>query len=155
MGKIKKKYAFNFDKGFTLIELLVVMVIIALLGSLVTMKVVGQIEKANINAAKTQIEMFKGALSAFRIDAGRYPTTNEGLIALRKQPCDVRNWEGPYIDEQLPLDPWDNKYHYRCPGDKSEFELISYGADGQQGGEEKNQDIVSWRNIGQSDEEYY
>ena len=79
----------------------------------------------------------------------------EGLIALRQNPSNTPRWKGPYVDEQLPLDPWDNKYHYLCPGEHGAFDLISYGADGQPGGEGYNEDIVSWKNIGQSDEEYY
>jgi len=145
----------NSKKGFTLIELLVVMVILGLLASIVVVNFWPRVDHAKKNAAKIQIETFKTALDSFRLDVGKYPITEEGLIALRKKPDNAQGWKGPYLDKQLPLDPWDNKYQYKCPGDHGEFDVFSYGADAEPGGEGNNEDIVSWKNIGQSDEEYY
>lgn len=130
--------------GFTLIELLVVMVIIGLLAALVTPRFIRQEEKAKVKAARAQIEMLGTALDTFRLDIGRYPTTQEGLEALRDHPSGVDRWDGPYLKKEVPRDPWGNTYVYRSPGEKEPYELQSYGADGVAGGSGDSADISSW-----------
>jgi general secretion pathway protein G len=130
--------------GFTLIELLVVMVIIGLLAALVGPRFIRQEEKAKIKAAKAQIELLGTALDTFRLDVGRYPSTQEGLEALRIKPGGLERWDGPYLKKDLPLDPWGKAYAYKSPGEHGAFDIVSYGADGAPGGEEDNRDITSW-----------
>ena len=135
------------EKGFTLIELLVVVIIIGLLAALVGPRIFGKTAGAKQQAAKAQIENFGMALDIFRLDVGRYPTTEEGLKALREKPSGAEKWEGPYLKKEVPLDPWGRPYVYRCPGDHGDYDIISYGLDGVEGGEGENQDIVSWQDI--------
>jgi general secretion pathway protein G len=130
--------------GFTLIELLVVMVIIGLLAALVGPRFIRQEEKAKIKAAKAQIELLGTALDTFRLDVGRYPSSQEGLEALRTKPGGLERWDGPYLKKDLPLDPWGKAYAYKSPGEHGAFDIVSYGADGAPGGEEDNRDITSW-----------
>ncbi|HDD45332.1 MAG TPA: type II secretion system protein GspG [Candidatus Desulfofervidus auxilii] len=130
-------------EGFTLIELLIVMIILGLLAALVGPTLFKKVEKSKQQAAKTQIELFGAALDAFRLDVGRYPTTEEGLEALVTNPG-IEKWDGPYLKKKIPLDPWGHPYVYKCPGEHGEYDLYSLGADGQIGGEGKNKDIVSW-----------
>ena len=131
------------EKGFTLIELLIVMIILSLLAALVAPKMFGKIGTAKQKAAKTQIALFGGALDQFRLDAGRYPKTEEGLEGLRKNPG-LDSWDGPYLPKEIPVDPWGKAYLYRCPGDHGDYDLVSLGADGQEGGEGENADVLSW-----------
>jgi len=131
-------------RGFTLIELLVVMVIISLLAALVAPRFVRQEEKAKIKAAKAQIELLGTALDTFRLDAGRYPTTEEGLQALWRKPSGLDRWDGPYLKKEVPVDPWGRPYVYRSPAEHGPYELLSYGADGAPGGDGDNRDITSW-----------
>ena len=136
--------------GFTLIELLVVIVVLGVLATLVAPNVFQHVGTAKEAAARSQIELFVAALDAYRLDNGRYPTTEQGLEALRREPLSEprpRNWRGPYLRKEIPLDPWDNPYVYRSPGIASGmgFDLLSYGADGREGGEGENADITSWQ----------
>ena len=130
--------------GFTLIELLVVMIIIGLLAALVGPRFIRQEEKAKIKAAKAQIELLGTALDTFRLDVGRYPTSDEGLDALRTKPGNLERWDGPYLKKDLPVDPWNKPYVYKSPNEHGPFDIVSYGADGTPGGEGDNRDITSW-----------
>ena len=134
-------------QGFTLIEILIVMVILGLLAALVGPKMFGKVGKSKQKAAKAQISLLETSLDTFRLDMGRYPTSEEGLEALRTKPADSEKWDGPYIPKKVPLDPWGNPYEYQCPGEHGEYDLTSFGADGTAGGEDENKDIVNWKNI--------
>lgn len=127
--------------GFTLLELLVVIVIIGLLAAYVGPKYFSQLGKSEVTVAKAQIEAFEKALDTFRLDVGRYPTTEEGLESLLAKPASATRWNGPYLKKSIPPDPWGQPYRYRSPGSKGDFEVISYGKDGQPGGTEENADI--------------
>jgi len=131
-------------KGFTLIELLVVVVIIGLLAGLVAPRYFGQIGKSNTNIARAQIEQFGKGLDAYRLDVGSYPTTEQGLAALFTKPDGAVGWNGPYLQKQLPADPWGRPYLYKSPGEHSDYDLYSYGSDGQPGGTGEAQDVNSW-----------
>ena len=131
-------------QGFTLIEVMVVIIIVGLLSALVAPKFFGKIDQARVKTTKTQIELLGAALDDFRLDNGRYPTMEEGLNSLRKQPDELKNWYGPYLPKDVPLDAWGKEYIYKSPGDHGYYDLFSYGKDGQEGGEKDNRDIVSW-----------
>ncbi|HMX17179.1 MAG TPA: type II secretion system major pseudopilin GspG [Rhodocyclaceae bacterium] len=128
-------------RGFTLLELLVVIVIIGLLAAYVGPRYFAQLGKSEQKTAKAQIEAFGRALDVYRLDTGRYPTTEQGLNALVVKPADEAKWRGPYLQKQVPLDPWGKAYVYRAPGQGGDFDLLSYGKDGQPGGEDDNADV--------------
>ena len=131
-------------KGFTLLELLVVIVIIGLLAAYVGPKYFSQLGKSEVTVAKAQIEAFEKSLDTYRLDVGRYPTTEEGLGALLAAPPTAgAKWNGPYLKKGVPPDPWGRPYQYKSPGTKSEYEIVSLGKDGQPGGEGDNADISS------------
>jgi general secretion pathway protein G len=133
--------------GVTLIEMLVVVTIIALFAALVLPKMMGQADKARKVQAKAQINSYLTALGSYKLDTGVYPTTEQGLLALRVKPENVNNWQGPYVQKDIDADPWQHPYVYKFPGDHGdEPDIICYGGDGQPGGEGLNADIVSWRN---------
>jgi general secretion pathway protein G len=131
------------NRGISLIELLVVMAIIAMFLTLVGSRVFRNVEKSKQVVAKNQIHEFETVLDMFRLDVGRYPTTQEGLQALQVRPASLENWDGPYMKKDVPLDPWNHAYVYRCPGQHGDFDLIALGADGQEGGEGDNRDITN------------
>lgn len=142
---MKRSYSYQFvppaNNGFTLLELLVVIVIIGLLASYVGPKYFSQIGKSEIALAKSQMEAFEKALDTFRLDVGRYPTSEEGLEALMVKPANAPKWDGPYLKKSIPPDPWGKAYLYRSPGKASDFEILSLGKDGQPGGIDENADI--------------
>ncbi|HEY5801337.1 MAG TPA: type II secretion system major pseudopilin GspG, partial [Burkholderiaceae bacterium] len=127
--------------GFTLLELLVVVVIIGLLAAYVGPKYFAQLGKSEVTVAKAQIEAFEKALDTYRLDVGRYPTTEEGLNALLAKPATAATWNGPYLKKAIPMDPWGHGYQYKAPGSKGEFEIVSLGKDGQPGGTADGADI--------------
>jgi general secretion pathway protein G len=132
--------------GITLIEMLVVVTIIALFAALVAPRMLRQTDKARITAGHAQINSFMTALGAYKMDTGVFPTTEEGLQALRTRPTNANQWQGPYLPAEIPLDPWQRPYIYKYPSEHGdEPEVISYGADGQPGGDGINADIVSWK----------
>ena len=133
--------------GVTLIEMLVVVAIIGMFIALVGPRIWGNVDKAKFTQAKAQINNFQTALGTYKLDIGTFPTTEQGLIALRVKPGDNAQWNGPYMPKDLPKDPWGHDYAYKFPGEHGdEPDVISYGLDGQPGGEGLNADIVSWKN---------
>jgi general secretion pathway protein G len=126
------------NRGFTLIEMLVVLVIIGMLAGLVGPKLFTKVDSSKVQTAQTQVKMFKGTLESLRLDIGRFPTEAEGLALLNTPPTDEKlktRWRGPYLDEDLPLDPWGNPYQYSLPGSGGQpFALYSLGADGKRCG---------------------
>jgi len=142
-----RRVAIGSRPGFTLIEILVVIVVISLLAALVAPNVFRHVGTAKDAAAKSQIEMLGAALDAYRLDNGRYPTTEQGLEALWTEPTlepRATNWRGPYTRKAIPLDPWNNPYVYVSPGqlNRMGYDLMSYGADGVVGGEGEDADIT-------------
>ena len=142
MKAASKKRRCN-DKGFTLIEILVVMVIVTLLASLVAPRLFPKLGKGKQSAAKAQIALLEQGLDQFRLDTGKYPTTQEGLNVLVTNQ-NIEKWDGPYLKKALPNDPWGKPYNYQCPGTHGEYDLFSYGRDGNTGGDGEDADVVSW-----------
>lgn len=137
----------NSEAGVTLIEMLVVVTIIALFAALVAPRLMKKADDARRVQAKAQIESFMTALGSYKLDTGIYPSTEQGLAALRVKPEGVNQWAGPYLPKDIPTDPWDHPYQYKYPGDHGdEPDIICLGGDGQPGGEDNNADIVSWKN---------
>lgn len=130
--------------GFTLLELLVVMVIIGLLASYVGPKFFAQIGASEVKTALAQMDAIEKALDQFRIDVGRYPTTEQGLGALIERPSGFGRWNGPYLKKEVPPDPWGNPYVYKAPGEHGDFDLLSLGRDGQPGGSGEAADLTNW-----------
>lgn len=135
--------------GFTLIEVMVVVVVITLLAALVAPNIFKNLGTAREGTARSQMEMLTAALDAYRLDNGRYPTSQQGLDALWAEPTvepRPRAWNGPYLRKRAPLDPWDHPYVYRFPAEEAThgFDLLTYGADGQPGGEGDDADLRAW-----------
>lgn len=130
--------------GFTLLELLVVMVIIGMLASFVAPKFFAQIGKSQTKTARAQIDALEKSLDQYRLDIGRYPTTEQGLAALNERPAGETKWSGPYLKKIVPMDPWSHAYVYKNPGEHGEYDLLSYGKDGQPGGTDEAEDITNW-----------
>jgi general secretion pathway protein G len=136
-------YRLAAHKGFTLLELLVVVAIIGLLAAFVGPRVFGHLSKSEVTTAKAQIEALVRALDAYRLDMGNYPDASQGLQALVVRPADAAKWNGPYLQKDVPLDPWGHPYLYKFPGAQHEFDLISYGRDGVPGGSGEDADITN------------
>src|SRR3954471_16078656 len=144
--KIKQSFhSRNAVRGMTLIEILVVLVLIGIVMGIVGGNFLGKSEEAKRKAAKIEIGQISQALDLYKLETGRYPTTQEGFQALITAPPGVNNWNGPYWKkDQVPKDPWNNEYKYMAPGQHGAYDIISLGADGREGGEGPNRDITSW-----------
>ena len=134
----------NRQKAFTLVELLVVIVIIGLLASIVAPKFFGKLDNAKIQTARAQISLISTALDTFNLDVGRYPTKEEGLKSLWKNPNNIKNWNGKYLPKPIKEDPWGYQYFYGDSTNDNEYELKSFAADNKAGGDGKNKDISIW-----------
>ena len=144
-----QRFSFPSRRAFTLIEVLVVIVVIAVLATFVAPSLFRNVNDARVATAKAQIESFGTALDAYRLDNGRYPTTTQGLVALWQKPVidPPSGWTEPYLRKPVPDDPWGRPYLYVAPGkvNPASYDLLTYGADGQPGGEGDNADITSWK----------
>lgn len=133
------------EAGFTLIELLVVMAILALLASLVAPRVVKYLGSSRTKTARLQIENLSTSLELYKLDTGRYPSSQEGIAALVRKTGSTKNWNGPYLKGgRVPLDPWGKPYHYRAPGTHDAFDIYSLGEDAKQGGDGEQRDVTNW-----------
>ena len=139
--KKRNKQLNNGQRGFTLVELLLVLVILALIAGLVLPGIIGKAESAKAKASSSQISRISMSVESFYLDTGNTPSSLEELI---NEPSGVTGWNGPYIKNSLLKDPWGQPYMYKVPGDHGDFDIESYGADRQQGGEGNNADITSW-----------
>jgi general secretion pathway protein G len=139
--KKRNKKLSNGQRGFTLVELLLVLVILALIAGLVLPGIIGKAESAKAKAASSQISRISMSVESFYLDTGNTPSSLEELT---NEPSGVTGWNGPYIKNSLLKDPWGQPYKYKVPGDHGDFDIESYGADRQQGGEGTNADISSW-----------
>lgn len=133
--------------GFTLLELVVVIIVLGLLAAIVAPQILGRVSDARTTSAETQVALFGTALDNYRLDNGAYPTTEQGLAALREKPSRApipTNWRGPYLRKDVPLDPWGKPYIYRSPGERnvSGYDLLSLGRDGKPGGEGEDKDVI-------------
>jgi len=143
---LERKVRSDTARGVTLIELLVVVTIIAMFATLVLPRLWKKVSGAKQTVAREQINGFITALGMYKLDTGRFPSTEQGLQALRIRPQDEARWDGPYLPQDVPLDPWAHAYVYKYPGDHGEEpDIITYGADGREGGDGENADIVSWK----------
>jgi len=132
-------------RGFTLIELLVVLVILGMLAGLVGPRVIKHLGESKTKTAILQIEELSGALDVYRLEVGRYPTSDQGLFALIEKPADADQWNGPYLRKKtIRKDPWGYDYHYKSPGENGAFDLYSLGADNASGGEDEDRDVLGW-----------
>jgi len=143
------RHGFMNQRGFTLIELMVVIVILGILAGLIIPRIMGRPEEARRMKARVQIESIETALKLYKLDNGSYPSTEQGLQALVEAPSVgqlPRAWrDGGYLEKgRVPKDPWENEFIYLSPGANSDFDLISYGADGEPGGEDMNEDVNNW-----------
>jgi len=129
-------------RGFTLMELLIVLVIIGLLAGFVAPRFFSQLGKSERKVAAAQIEALAKALDQYRLDTGHYPSTEQGLAALNAKPANEPKWAGPYLEKAVPADPWGHPYVYRSPGEKGDYDVLSYAKDGQPGGSDDAADIT-------------
>src|SRR5712675_1739233 len=132
---VDKRHQDKGQRGFTLVEMLVVITIIGLIMGLIGPRVLNYLSESKVKAAKIQLQSLGSALDLFYLDAGRFPSTAEGLTALVQRTPGIAAWNGPYLKGgNVPNDPWNHPYVYRSPGERSPYEIVSYGADGQEGG---------------------
>lgn len=144
MSAIKSIGCVNRNQGFTLLELLVVLVIIGLLAGYVGPQLFDKLGKSKETTARAQIGGFEKALDQYRIDTGHYPSSEQGLEALRTKPADESRWDGPYINKSLPKDPWEKPYQYLMPGEHGDVDIFSFGGDGKPGGTGDGADVQNW-----------
>jgi general secretion pathway protein G len=133
------------QRGFTLMELLVVLAILGLLMALVGPNVLRQLGGAKTKTAGIQIKDLEQAAEMYKLDVGRYPSTQEGLDALVNKPSNATGWNGPYLKSDVPLDPWNREYNYKYPGEKGEIDIFTYGANGAPGGDGEDADVGNWK----------
>lgn len=132
-------------RGFTLLELLVVLVVLGLLASLVAPKYFKQIGKSEAKTARAQIEGLTKAIDLYRLDTGKFPSSDQGLAVLLSKPANEPKWNGPYLQKAVPQDPWGRPYAYKSPGEHGEYDVFTLGKDGVAGGEDENADIGNWQ----------
>lgn len=132
------------DGGFTLLELLVVMVIIGLLAGFVGPRYLSQVGKSEAKTARAQLDALGQAIDQYRLDVGHFPSTEQGVVALTAKPANEPKWAGPYLKKAAPTDPWGRPYAYKYPGEHSDYDLWSFGKDGQAGGTGESEDITNW-----------
>lgn len=147
MYPVSARRAGRSNPGFTLLELVVVIIVLGLLAAIVAPQILGRVSDARTTSAETQVALFGTALDNYRLDNGAYPTTEQGLAALREKPTRApipTNWRGPYLRKDVPLDPWGKPYIYRSPGERnvSGYDLLSLGRDGKPGGEGEDKDVI-------------
>lgn len=143
-GTVTRPRAMLCARGFSLLELLVVLVIMGMLVGIVGPKLFNRLGKSKAETARAQIHAFSKALDQYRLDTGRYPGTEQGLTALIERPASESKWDGPYLAKAVPPDPWGKPYSYKSPGEHGEYDLLSFGSDGQPGGSGEATDVVSW-----------
>lgn len=141
----RRRHSLEREGGFTLVEILVVITIIGMIMALVGPRVLNYLGESKVKTAKIQIQSFASAIDLFYLDAGRYPSSSEGLSALVQPASGVAAWNGPYLKGgSVPNDPWGHPYLYRSPSEHGAYEIVSYGADGQEGGTGTAADLASW-----------
>lgn len=133
------------SSGFTLLELLVVLVILGLLAGLVAPRMFANVSKSEVKVARAQIAALESALENYRLDVGRFPSSEQGLGALERSPGNDPRWAGPYLKKAVPADPWGNPYQYKQPGERGDFDLFSLGRDGKPGGTGEDADLFNNR----------
>ncbi len=133
------------ERGFTLLELLVVLAILSLLAVVAVPQVLKYLSSAKTDTARIQVQQLGSTLDLYRLETGRYPSADEGLVALLEPPAGLESWNGPYLKKrEMIVDPWGRTFLYRFPGDHGDYDLYSLGSDGNEGGEGEGQDLVSW-----------
>ncbi len=132
------------QSGFTLMELLVVLAILGLLMGLVGPQVLNQLSGAKVKTAGIQIKDLEQALEMYKLDVGRFPSTDQGLVALVRKPANASGWNGPYLKSKVPQDPWKTDYHYKYPGERGDLDIFTFGQDGTPGGDGEDTDVGNW-----------